>query len=1140
MTTPTAVSSSVVSLDGEWLLATDPKNAGRDEHWWQAPREEAVKAKVPWIIQEAFPAYHGVAWYWRSFTPPSNPHRDGRYLLRFWAVDYYAEVWVNGVQVGSHEGAETPFVLDVTSAIKAGAPDLIAVRVVNPDNDPIDGMTLSTTPRRCKVVPYSAGAGYDQGGIVDSVELLVSTAVRVEDLYARPDPATGTIHVKANLRNAAKAAQTAQVEFSVAPAASGEALACVRIDRKLAPGDSAVEAELHVPSPHLWQLNDPYLYRVTARVVVAGEPSFDETSTRVGFRDFRFADGYFRLNGKRIFLRSTHTVNHYPIGQQFPEDPDLLRRDMLNLKVMGFNCVRFIWGGATRAQLDLCDEIGLMVYEESNASQYMEDTPQMAGRFDHSVAELIRRDRNHPSIVIWGLMNEAPDNAGFHHATTMLPLVRGLDETRVVLLNSGRYDGQIAGELADLEIWRTNGDREPWITHNPLDRPIVAPFKVTWDPGKCAVHPGPKGEYSVARWTAPADGKASVSASWLALCNATVDVHVIHNDKSLFDGLLNLGGKGDDAAWTGDIDVRRGDTVDFACGWGNGSHGSDSTGIAASVKLGGKTYDVAADFSVKHNPNGAWTYGIYSPGPTPDAATFSPYTIGATFGGFGSIANPGVAEWQDILSDHHTYPRVPHTGPIIQGLRTLSGGDNHVFVSEYGIGSAVDLWRTVRFFEQFGKEDLEDGQFYAERLNRFLADYERWHLADTWARPEDFFAASLRKMAGQRTLGISALRSNPNVVGYSLTGAIDHVMTGEGLTTPFREFKPGTMDALHEGFAPLKWCLFAEPVNVYRGRNVRLEAVLADEDALRPGDYPVRIQVIGPDATTVLDRKVTLTIPDAPDAPFALPVFSEDVPATWPAGKYRLAATLERGGAATGGEVEFYVDDAALMPPVDAEVVLWGDAPGVAQWLAEHGVKTRVFSADMPARREVILCGTAPPAPGGAAAFADLARHVAQGSTAIFLCPEVFAKGGNPVAFLPLANKGALVPVVGWLYLKDEWAKRHPIFDGLPAGGLLDYTYYREIIPDALLLGQDAPVEAVAGAIKASQDYASGIMLSVYDLGAGRFVLNTLLVRENLGQHPAAERLLRNVLRYAARDADEPVADLPADFDAQLKALGYE
>ena len=130
--------------------------------------------------------------------------------------------------------------------------------------------------------------------------------------------------------------------------------------------------------------------------------------------------------------------------------------------------------------------------------------------------------------------------------------------------------------------------------------------------------------------------------------------------------------------------------------------------------------------------------------------------------------------------------------------------------------------------------------------------------------------------------------------------------------------------------------------------------------------------------------------------------------------------------------------------------------------------------------------------------FCELARRMARGATVIFLTPEVLRRGDQPVGWLPLEHKGSLTAIRGWLYLKDEWCKRHPIFDGLPAGGLMDYAYYRELIPDAVWSGQEPPAEAVAGAIKASQDYASGLMVAVYNFGAGRFVLNTLQIRENL------------------------------------------
>lgn len=185
--------TKIMSLDGTWLLAPDPANVGRDDGWWSAPQSGAKPAKVPWIIQDAFPGYHGVAWYWREFACPAHPYADGRYLLRFWAVDYLADVWVNDTHVGGHEGGETPFVLDVTDVVNPGGMNRVAVRVLNPTHEPIDGIVLVETPHRNKALPYGAGSAWDQGGIVDSVELLLTPAVRIDDLFARADALTGLV-----------------------------------------------------------------------------------------------------------------------------------------------------------------------------------------------------------------------------------------------------------------------------------------------------------------------------------------------------------------------------------------------------------------------------------------------------------------------------------------------------------------------------------------------------------------------------------------------------------------------------------------------------------------------------------------------------------------------------------------------------------------------------------------------------------------------------------------------------------------------------------------------------------------------------------------------------------------------------------
>lgn len=987
-------SGSVISLDGEWWLATDPKSVGRTEGWWKSLAAEAKKTRVPSIIQSVFPGYHGVAWYWKQFAAPANPNRAGRYLLRFGQVDYLADVWLNGVHIGTHEGGETPFVLEATEAIKPKDTNLVTVRVLNPTHERIDGLVLDETPHRCKVMPYRAGAAYNHGGITESVELLLTPAVRIEDLFVSPDPRTGTLSLQVRVNNASPRATMGELVCSITPATQGEILDASVVARELPPGETLLEGRLRVDNVHLWTPADPYLYRVAAQLMTNFSDSIDQFSTRCGFRDFRFENGYFRLNGRRIFVRSSHTVNHYPIGLQFAHDPDLERRDLLNAKVMGFNMVRFIWGGAKRSQLDLCDEIGLLVYNETYASYPMTESPQLEQRFDRSVAEVIQRDRNHPSIVIWGLLNENKDGRQFRHAMKMLPLVRSLDRDRMVFLNSGRFDGQLqVGSISN-------------------------PGSLLWECVLGDEHP-----------------QASPTTQTL------------------------IRGRGSDGdSWFG-----------------------------RSVEEAG---------------------------------------------------------------DAHLYSRVPETAATTLALRRLGHRTNHVFLTEYGIGSAVDLWRTVRHFERFNALGLEDGQFYNDKLNRFLKDWKQWRLDECFARPADFFAASLAKMAGQRTLGLNAIRSNPNLVGYSLTGMIDHVMTGEGLTTPFRELKPGTIEALFEGWAPLRLCLFAEPLNAYCGALIKLEVVLANEDALEPGEYPIHLQVVGPNNQRVYAEKVSVKIPDSrggAEPKFALPVFTHHLKIEGPGGKYRFIAEFERGAAATGGEATIYLADRAIMPRVEPKVLLWGKDSDLEKWLREHNIVVEPFASGVQESREVILVSKKP-ASGEAEEFRELCRHIARGSTVVFLSQEVFAKGTEPLGWLPLANKGKPAfldkvfyeePLASWLYLKDEWAKRHPIFDGLPAGGLMDYTFYREIIPDAVWVGQDPPAEAVAGAIKASQDYSSGLLVAVYMLGAGEFILNTLLIREQLGKHPAAGQLLSNMLRYAARQIAEPLIELPANFEDTLKTLGY-
>ena len=960
------------SLNGKWMLALDPDNSGRGKLWFEKgdiPNSQEVQ--VPSTIQQYFPGYCGVTWYWRKFTLPTSRYTNGRYLVRFGVVDYLADVRVNGIHVGWHEGGETPFTVDITNAVKHDQDNLIVVRVLNPVHEPIDGIKLKETPHRNKAIPYVTGSSYNHGGIVQPVELLNVPKVYITDVFAHPDLNSEMIHIQVAIKNTVNWAESCSMLVSVAPAVTGRTIKYSSSLNLYPSGDSVKEVDIHIDNPHLWNLDDPFLYRVT--VQLSTDAGVDERSVRCGFREFCFSDGYFRLNGRRIFLRSAHTGNHYPIGMQLPHDLELLRRDLYYAKTMGFNMVRFIAGVAWESQLDFCDELGLMVYEESYAGWCLEDSPQMAERFDRSTSEMIIRDRNHPSITIWGLLNETPDGPVFRHAVESLKLVRSLDDTRMVLLDSGRWDGK-------------------------------------WSIGSIS-NPG--------------------SDKW---------EHLLGNE--------------------------------------------------------------------------------------------SPDTTDSKWGAGGYIEQAG---------DAHYYPAIPLSADSVKFFRKLGEGTKPVFLSEHGNGGEVDAVRVIRLYEQVGaKPDLEDYLLYKSEADKFLPDWEHFGMDSIFTSPEEFMQQTQRVQAEQRLVGLNAIRSNPNLCGYSITGLVDQGMTAEGLWTTFRELKPTMMETIRDGWAPLRWCLFVEPVHGYKGQSFKIEVLLANEDVLIPGTYPVRIKVVSPNGV-ILDKAITLDVPK--EGSLVLPVFSEDLVIDGSAGRYEIVACFEHGAAPVGGRSHFYVSDPKSLPTVDTTITLCESNGILEKWLNQKGIKFQHFEDTQSQNREVILVGMLDESKANLGSFRKIVEKIYQGSVVVFLSPSVFKKGDNPVGWLPLAIKGECRHTQGWAAGRDDFAKVHPIFDGLPSNGLMDMVYYRDLIPGNTFNGQDMPAELIAGAFAVGSyqpgGYYSGLHVASYNLGAGSFILNTLLILENLGKHPTADRLVINLLRYAGRDIHKSLESLPDDFDDQLKAIGY-
>lgn len=948
-----------ILMDGTWWLAEDPENLGRAERWGQhPPADRARPTEVPSALQETLPGFHGVVWYWREFHAPRHVTADGRYLIRFTAVDYAASIWVNGVSVGEHEGGESPFMLDVTDVVRPANRNSVVVRVVNPTPAGIDGLRLDELAHRNRRVPFVPGASWNLGGITGSVSLCLVPQLRIDDLWVRARPDSAEVNVIVELHNASEQAIEGEMALAIAPASTGYTLARTQVPVQLEAETSAtVELVCGVDGLERWDLDHPALYRATATLTTR-DGGYAEASTRFGIRDFRVRDGAFELNGRRLFLRMTHTVNDYPLIADPLATRTFLRRDIVHIKTLGFTMIRFIWGAATPEQLDLCDELGMLVYSESFAAWPISVSPQMADRFSAAVEGVIRRDRNHPSVVIWGLLNESSDLPAFQHAVDLLPHLEPLDGTRMVALNSGRFDRR--GDIASF------------------------------------ANPG--------------------STMW---------------------------------------DVRL---------------GSEGSGTPAGEDTGWPPTD--------ERPMG-------------------------TAAGFGDV---------------HIYPRVPHTSATIRQLRDLGKGNRQpIFLSEYGIGSAVDLWRVVRQYEQYGGSSADDAVFYRAQLDKFLADWARWGFDGVFGHPAEFFAASVARNGPERVRGIDALRANPYVIGYGLTGAVDQVMCGEGLATTFRELKAGTADAIIGAFAASRWCVFADAEVVYSGAPVRFEVILATDGGLPEEHLPVLAQLFDPDSNKIWRHESALSISadSARARPMSHPVLDETVHLTGRAGEYTFRIGFERGSAPTGGVAEVLVV-APVCKPKGPSCTIVGSNNHTSLVLDLLGPSTRIWDGGPLDPARPVIWWHDQSADESAAGLAACRRLVTEGGTVICLSVHTYMQLASAVEGGAQLDRGEASTLYSWLYLRDDWARRHPAFAGLQAGGLLDYAMYRELISDEVFRPGPSDVTAIAGAIKASQGYDSALTMWERHFGSGRLIGSTFRLRELVGQHPIADRLLVNLAIHAA------------------------
>ncbi len=360
--------------------------------------------------------YQFVSTYRKHFRLPEA--RNGRRVyVDFDGAMIAAEVFLNGRKLGENEGGYLPFSFDVTDYLNENGDNLLTVR-------------LDSTERP-DIPPYGGVVDYlTFGGIYRDVTLRYVEPCHIEKVFVRTlDVLTDKprVEIEITVKNQGEAPRADELGARIHDSSGAEiAFADVWAQVPAHGEETFVLAGFNLPAVTRWSLKNPILYSIS--LWFGSEVHGGEEPLRFGFREAVFRDDGFYLNGEKVKLRGLNRHQTYPyIGAAAParlqrKDADIIKYDL------GCNIVRTSHYPQSPHFLNRCDEIGLLVFEEIPGWQHIGDQ-DWQGISLRDVQGMIERDRNHPSIVLWGVrINESQDNEAFYTATNAL--AHKLDPTR--------------------------------------------------------------------------------------------------------------------------------------------------------------------------------------------------------------------------------------------------------------------------------------------------------------------------------------------------------------------------------------------------------------------------------------------------------------------------------------------------------------------------------------------------------------------------------------------------------------------------------------------------------------------------------------------------------------------------------------
>ncbi|HTQ39510.1 MAG TPA: PA14 domain-containing protein [Pirellulales bacterium] len=420
--------------------------------WAALDSDQARDAAVPGTAEEYLQKTPGpegdivgVSWWVRTLEIPEAT-APRHMLLRFESVRQRAEVYVNQKLVGYDLIGNTPFEVDLSDVAKPGDRVQLAVRITDPGGnfDWHDKGLIDWGKNQILL-------GHGFGGITGRVKLLVTDPVYVDDIYVQNTPAMTDVNIETTLRNTT--AQTVHRNIGVTirdKQNADQPLATEQKEVELAPGANVVRFKVSCPQAKLWDPDHPNLYICEAKLSEvdasgnsASKPPNDAAQKTFGFRWFEPVDigkqAMFRLNGKRIVLRSAISWGFFPINGLYATD-EIAERQIRVAKQLGLNMLNFHRAIGQPIILEKADELGLLYYEEpgnyDNGALKNEGIARSMAR--EKVLRMVQRDRSHPSLIIYSMSNETgPTAPALANYAADMKAMHALDPSRLIVRSSG-------------------------------------------------------------------------------------------------------------------------------------------------------------------------------------------------------------------------------------------------------------------------------------------------------------------------------------------------------------------------------------------------------------------------------------------------------------------------------------------------------------------------------------------------------------------------------------------------------------------------------------------------------------------------------------------------------------------------------